>query len=82
MSELLITARPCSQCLTTRKRIVSGARAAEIVKSCKRDGTHFVCHKAEPGVVVHCRGVHDAIGGSLAHRFATAVGIPIREVEL
>lgn len=82
MSELLITARPCSECLATRNRIVSGERAAEIIKGCKRERTHFICHKAEPGEIVHCRGVHDAIGGSRAHDFATAVGIPIREVEL
>lgn len=83
MSELLITARPCSQCLATRNRIVSGERAAEIIKGCKREGTHFICHKGQlAGEIVHCRGVHNAIGGSRAHDFAMAVGIPIREVEL
>lgn len=59
---LLLAAKPCSQCLTTRSRIVPAARASSIIRSCRRDGTHFVCHKAPPGQVVHCRGVHDALG--------------------
>lgn len=78
---LLLAAKPCSQCLTTRSRIVPAARASSIIRSCRRDGTHFVCHKAPPGQVVHCRGVHDALGGSAAHRFALACGIPVREID-
>lgn len=79
--ELLMAARPCAQCLTTKNRIVSGERAAEIVRGCRREGNHFVCHKSRPGEIVHCRGVHDRLGSS-AHRFAVAVGIPIREIDM
>lgn len=81
-AELILAARPCSQCLTTKRRIVSGERAAEIVRGCKRDGTHFICHKARPGEIVHCRGVHNALGGSRAHAFAEHFGIPIIERDM
>lgn len=80
--ELLLASKRCSQCLTTRNRIVSGARAAQLVKSCREDRTHFMCHKgSEAGIVVHCRGVHDIAGGSRAHGFASAYGIAIREID-
>jgi hypothetical protein len=79
--ELLLASRRCDQCLTTRNRVVTGERAAAIVRDCRRGGVHFVCHKgSEAGLIVHCRGVHD-IAGSSAHRFAVAVGIPVREVD-
>jgi len=79
--ELLLAARPCGQCLTTRHRVVSGRRAAELVRGCRASGQHFQCHKGSiAGLNVHCRGVHD-IAGSAAHRFAIAAGIPVREVD-
>lgn len=81
MTELLLASRRCAECLTTRNRIVSGERAAELVRGCRRDDNHFQCHKGSlAGLNVHCRGVHDIAGGSLAYRFAKAVGIPVREV--
>ena len=82
MAELLLASKCCGQCLTTKGRIVPGRRAAEIVRSCKRSGTHFQCHKGSMvGLNIHCRGVHDAIGGSQAHTFAVRLGIPVREVD-
>ncbi len=79
--ELLLASRCCGQCLTTRNRIVTGARAAAIVKGCRANGNHFICHKGSAaGLIVHCRGVHN-ISGSDAHRFAVAVGVPVREVD-
>lgn len=78
---LLLASGPCSECLTSRNRIVSGKRAAEILRGCRRDRTHFVCHKGSiAGLVVHCRGVHDRYG-SRAHDFASAFGIEVREVD-
>lgn len=77
---LKLAKRCCNQCLTTRNRIVSGKRAAEIIRDCRREGNHFICHKAE-GEIVHCRGVHDRFGSNAA-RFAEAVGIPIEEVDM
>lgn len=76
---LAIALRCCSQCLTTRTRIVSGERAAEIIRDCRATGKHFICHKAE-GEVVHCRGVHDRFG-SRAAAFAAAIGIPVVEID-
>jgi hypothetical protein len=80
-TELLLAAHRCSQCLTTRNRIVSGERAAEIIRECRKTDTHFLCHKSPPGMIVHCRGVHEALGGSRAHRMAQSFGIPIREID-
>lgn len=79
-ARLAIAARPCAQCLTTRNRIVPGARAAQIIRDCRATGQHFVCHKAT-GEIVHCRGVHDRFG-SKAAAFATAFGIPIVEIDM
>jgi hypothetical protein len=79
--ELLLASRRCGQCLTTRNRIVSGERAAEIVRQCRRDDVHFVCHKGQAsGLIVHCRGVHE-IAPARAFRFAVAARIPVREVD-
>lgn len=78
---LLLAARPCDQCLTTRRRIVSGERAAEIVRSCRKKDKHFQCHKGSiAGLNLHCRGVHDRYPDR-AYRFAVAFGIEVREVD-
>lgn len=80
-TELLICSRRCDQCLTTPERIVSGERAAQLVKKCRREDVHFVCHKGSAaGLNVHCRGVHE-IAPSRSYRFASCFGIPIREVD-
>lgn len=80
MTQLILSARKCSRCLCTRDRIVSGERAAQIIRDCRATGNHFVCHKAD-GEIVHCRGVHD-LHESQAYRFARALGIPIVEKEM
>lgn len=82
---LLLSARRCDQCLTTRGRIVSGERAAEIVRGCRQTGQHFQCHKGSiAGLNLHCRGVHDLLvrqwGGSTAYQIAVRFGIEVREV--
>ncbi|MFZ3482074.1 hypothetical protein [Sphingomonas sp. 3-13AW] len=80
--ELLLASRCCGQCLTTRNRIVSGARAAQIIEGCREAQNHFFCHKGSvAGQRVHCRGVHDILGGSLAYEMAQRFGIPIKEVD-
>lgn len=77
---LLLAERRCGQCLTTRRRIVSSQRAAEIVRGCRQNGHHFQCHKGSAvGLNLHCRGVHD-LAGSQAHRFAVAAGIEVRMI--
>lgn len=81
MSQSLeIMARPCDQCLTTKNRIVSGERAAQIVRDCRASQNHFVCHKSPAGRVIHCRGVHD-VAPSHAYRFASVFDIPIVDIE-
>ena len=78
---LLLASKRCAECMTSRNRIVSGARAAEIVRNCRRQDIHFCCHKGSAvGKIVHCRGVHD-LNPSRAFRFATALGIEIVEVD-
>ena len=78
---LILAKQPCSQCLCTANRIVPGKRAAEIISSCKATGSHFICHKASDGEIVHCRGVHD-LHESIAYRLASAIGIPIVERDM
>lgn len=80
--ELLLASKRCSQCLTTRNRIVTGERAARIVRDCRSERNHFVCHKGQTeGMIIHCRGVHEVANGSRAHDFAQVFGIPIREID-
>lgn len=79
---LLLAARPCDQCLTTRNRIVPGARAAEIIRDCRARNIHFTCHKGSLlGENIHCRGVHDRYP-SLSYRFARAFDIEIVELDV
>lgn len=81
MAELLLASRCCGQCLTTRNRIVSGERAAQIIRDCRAAGKHFQCHKGSlAGLNLHCRGVHDRFGSDAA-TFAARFGIPVREVD-
>lgn len=81
MTELLLAARRCAQCLTTRNRIVSDARAAELVSECRQEDIHFQCHKGSiAGLNLHCRSVHE-IAPDRAYRFAVHVGVPIREID-
>ncbi len=52
----------CDQCLfDPENRIVSSDRARDVLQSCRRDDTHFICHKATiAGREVCCRGFYDA----------------------
>jgi hypothetical protein len=80
--ELLMTSRPCNECLTSKNRIVPGSRAAEIIRGCRANDIHFQCHKGTAaGQNVHCRGVFDTNGPSKAYRMARAFGIPIVEID-
>lgn len=81
MTQLLLASRCCNQCLTTRNRIVSGQRAAEIIRDCRETSTHFFCHKGSmEDMPLHCRGVHD-LAQSQAYRMAVALGIPVVEID-
>lgn len=79
--ELLLASRKCGECLASPRRIVSAARAAQLIRECRREDRHFQCHKGSlAGVNLHCRGVHE-IAPSRAFRFAQAMGIAIREID-
>lgn len=52
--------KPCDQCLFSKDRIVPAERVREILAGCKRDNTHFICHKATiQGRDVCCRSFYD-----------------------
>lgn len=81
MTEMLLASRRCHECLTSRNRIVPGARAAELIRECRDEGRHFQCHKGTiAGLNLHCRGVHE-VWPSRAARFAQSFGIPVRELD-
>lgn len=77
-AEYLLMEAPCGQCLTSRDRIVSGERAAELVRGCRETNTKFICHKTSGTA---CAGVHRVTGGCLAFRFAQTFGIPITLID-
>ena len=37
---------PCKNCLLSTERIVSAKVAKQIINNCKRNQSHFICHKA------------------------------------
>jgi hypothetical protein len=81
-AELLLAVRRCSQCLLGSAPIVGPSRVREIVKACRSEDVHFRCHKADAeGLNVHCRGVHEVMGGARAYRMAVSWNISIREVD-
>ena len=50
----------CDQCLFSKDRIVSKERMVQLIEQCKKDDTHFTCHKASnAGRDVCCRGFYD-----------------------
>lgn len=70
-----VMARKCDQCLMTPQRIVSPARAKEILRDTIRKDCRFVCHKGSiAGRDVACRGHHDATGGGHLARIMGRIG--------
>lgn len=43
---LKVYKKPCKNCLCSNNRIVSLDRMNEIIEDCKKEQTHFICHKA------------------------------------
>ena len=57
--------RPCKNCLLTKNRIVSPERASEIIQTCVKEQTHFICHKGTTGEGeegVCCKKFYDDLG--------------------
>lgn len=67
---------PCSRCLFTPERLVSGQRMRAIVESCRRDGNHFTCHVGtlNGGQDVWCRTWWDTQETEEVREFAEAIG--------
>lgn len=62
-----VCAKQCDQCLFGPNRIVSGNRAAQIVKDTTRQDRHFICHKATiKGEDVACRGWYERFSSNLS----------------
>jgi len=56
----------CDQCLFTENRIVSKKRASQIIRDCKKNDTHFICHKSSiDNNEVCCRGSFDSMSTNL-----------------
>lgn len=52
----------CDQCLFSPDKIVSNERRREILSDCKKNDTHFNCHKEDD---VCCRGFYEATDTNL-----------------
>ena len=58
-----VCASQCDQCLFTANKIVSQRRMSDVLRTCKREDRHFVCHKhtiRDEGSQVCCRAFYDA----------------------
>jgi hypothetical protein len=42
-----VMSRACDQCLFSKERIVSGERAAEVIRKTRERNCHFICHKSD-----------------------------------
>lgn len=70
----------CDQCLFSKDRIVSASRMKEILKTCQKEDTHFLCHKGTiKGEDIVCRGFYDRFD-SKGIRFAKWLGNIIKFV--
>src|SRR5262245_53885180 len=43
---LLVAESPCDECLLSKNKIVSDERRDQLLETCWRGGTYFICHKA------------------------------------
>ena len=77
--------KKCDQCLFTDKRIVSKKRFAELVKQCREQDIHFVCHKGSinGNDDLCCRGFYDTQTSKLirmAQHFNQVKFVPVPEM--
>ena len=53
----------CKNCLLSKDRIVSPARAKQIIHDCTRKQTFFICHKASiEGKEIVCSNFYNKLG--------------------
>lgn len=54
---------PCENCLFSDDKIVSNARKKELLSNCKKEQTHFICHKSTiKGEDTVCSGFYKKMG--------------------
>lgn len=68
---------PCKNCLLSPDRIVSPERAKDIIQSCAKSESHFICHKASiNGKEICCKNFFDKFGHvSKSIRMANALDL-------
>lgn len=83
MGKLKVAKEKCDQCLYTSNRIVSNARATQIIRDCAKKDTHFECHKGTiAGNPVVCRGCFESRNpGQLVRIMERLNGIEFVDVE-
>jgi len=74
MSELKVCAKKCDQCLFSSNRIVSKKSMNEILKTCKQNDHHFVCHKTNDAV---CSGFYQTHSTNLIRIMQRLNGIKL-----
>lgn len=73
MGKFKVMCRACDQCLFSKERIVSGERAAEIIRDTRQRNTHFICHKSPRGNEITCHE-HHVLGIGQMSRIAERLG--------
>lgn len=48
----------CDQCLFSKDKIVSNKRRQEILKSCRDNDHHFICHKSKENDDICCHSFY------------------------
>lgn len=73
-----VCAKRCDECLFSNAKIVSDRRKAEVLRTCVKNDSHFVCHKftkRDSDSQVCCRGFYDRdIGATNPMRIAGRLG--------
>lgn len=60
---MLVCSHACDQCLFSKERIVTKARAKEIITECLETNQFFECHKGNiVSMSICCRGFFEAYG--------------------
>lgn len=61
--EFQVCEKMCDECLFTPARIVNEARKQELIETCKKNGSYFVCHKGSitGNHQLCCKGFYDNV---------------------
>lgn len=76
-----VTKERCDQCLFSKDKIVSDNRRKEVLNTCKRNDSHFVCHKASiAGKDICCKGFYETQSTNLIRVMGRLNGIQFVEI--